>query len=79
LHCVLRLRGGGLQNSRISNSSFFIKSKEGNTIEVPTLHLSCKSLDPSDWKNHDIGGIIIYDTIESKNKTVRIKPGYCFV
>ena len=73
------MAGGGFSNCDFKWKSFFIQSKEENTIEVTTLHLSCRSLDPSDWKNHDIGGIIIYDTIENKNKTMRIKPGYCFV
>ena len=38
-------------------------SDSTNFREVSTVHLSCKSLNPSEWKNYDIGGIIIYDNI----------------
>ncbi|CDW89468.1 UNKNOWN [Stylonychia lemnae] len=45
--------------------------------EVKTFHLSCRSTGPKQWKDNDIGGIIIYD--QFKNQDLRIQPGYVYV
>ena len=68
---------GGFHSVDFSDLKMRSKGIDGKYLEIPTYHLSCKSLKTSDWSKQDIGGIIIYQSFE--NSSIRIRPGYVFV
>ncbi|CDW83901.1 UNKNOWN [Stylonychia lemnae] len=79
LFVSLRMQGGGFISVTLDENSMNILSEETGEIQrkIKTFHLSCRSTEPMDWEDDDIGGIIIYDSFS--NQDIRIQPGYVYV
>ncbi len=72
----------GLSNTKFDESCLTINKKFSDAwkaINIFSVHLSCKSLDPMEWKKSNVGGIVFYQKYIDAEKNLKIQPGYIII